>query len=276
MPTGYDVDRLVLMVRDPWWIFAYWDLRQDTERAARGQLRPEEVPGLRTVLRVHDVTDRDFPGEPSWQWMDIPLSGLANNWYIHTNAPNRTFQVDIGLLTAGGRFLLLARSNRVTTPRAGPSAVIDEEWVASDEAFEALFGATLGALRVGSSPGAWLGQALTGGWSSLALARGSGRAVKGLWFRLDTDLIVYGATDPKAVVTIQDQPVPVRKDGTFDVRLALPEGTQTITVTVTTPDGRQTRALAPVVTLRRAERPERPPTSPPATPSPESSQGIVG
>ncbi|MBI3083399.1 MAG: hypothetical protein HYY90_03455, partial [Candidatus Omnitrophica bacterium] len=54
---------------------------------------------------------------------------------------------------------------------------------------------------------------------------------------------------PRAAVTIQGHPVTVRKDGTFRLRVALPDGTQTITIDATSPDGRHVRTVTPIVTL---------------------------
>jgi hypothetical protein len=73
--------------------------------------------------------------------------------------------------------------------------------------------------------------------------------VKGFWARVDAELVIHGATEPKSNVAIQGQPVSVRKDGTFSLRVALPEGSQSINVDVTSPDGRQSRTVTPMVTL---------------------------
>ena len=73
--------------------------------------------------------------------------------------------------------------------------------------------------------------------------------IRGFWCRINTDLIIHGATEPKASVTIQGQPVAVRKDGTFSLRLALPEGAQTMKIEVTSADGRERRTVTPIVTL---------------------------
>lgn len=152
IPTGYGDHKIVLMVKDPWWIYAYWETQPEQERQVRRQLRPEEVSGLRAVLRVYDVTGRNYPDEGANRWFDITVSDLAMNWFIHVNAPNRSFIVELGLLTAQGRFLMLVRSNRVTTPRFGPSDVLDEAWMVTDEAYWRLFGMTAG-VGLGSSAG---------------------------------------------------------------------------------------------------------------------------
>lgn len=259
LPGGYGDHKVVLLVRDPWWIFAYWEVDPHRERAARTQFLPEEVPGMESVLRVYNVTGVDYPSQPANSFFDISLSGLATNWYIHTNAPNSSFIVELGLRTGQGRFLMLVRSNRVNTPPDGPSDVIDGEWSVSDEAFTQLFN---GPLTPGASP--------SEGWAKLvdhfsSSARSSGAigaaarppAMHGLWVRADTDLVVYGRTDPKAHLTIDGQAVPVKPDGSFRFRAALPEGSQTIAVTVTSPDGRQAHTITPVVSLQRTTADDR-------------------
>ena len=254
IPMGYGDDRIVLMVKDPWWLFAYWEIQPGTERAVRSQLLPHEVPGLSSILRVYDVTGIEFPAQPACRSFDISLSGLATNWYLQTNAPDHAFIVDIGLLAHTGRFLRLARSNQVRTPRSGPSEVLDEAWRTTEEAYWALLGASAG-IGMGASPTGWsalLQRAFFSGQWSSPLPTGQGRAaVKGFWCRVNTDLVVYGATEPKATVTVQGQRVAVRPDGSFSLRLALPEGTQTITVEVTSADGRRAEMVAPVVSLAR-------------------------
>jgi len=62
--------------------------------------------------------------------------------------------------------------------------------------------------------------------SSLGISSPSGAdwGPKGFWFGIDAELVVYGATDPSATVTIAVQPIPLRPDGTFTCRFALPEG----------------------------------------------------
>jgi hypothetical protein len=44
------------------------------------------------------------------------------------------------------------------------------------------------------------------------------------FFELGTELIVYGRTEPDAEVFHGDKKVPLRKDGTFSMRFALPDG----------------------------------------------------
>jgi hypothetical protein len=275
VPTGYGDHHIVLMVKDPWWIYAYWEIQPQQERQAHAQLSPDEVGGLQTILRVYDITQRNFPAQPAHRFMDIPLSSLANNWYIHVDAPDRTFVVDIGLLTRQGRFLLLARSNPVHTPRFGPSDVLDEEWMVPDELYWKLFGLTAG---VGGSSGP------LGAKELLERARGSpglfspgfanvgqAQVARGFWLAVHTDVVVHGATAPKSTVTIEGQAVRVRPDGTFSLRMTMDNGAHTVPVQATSPDGRHTAQVAAVVSHAHSgaaaiSTPAGADTSSPATP----------
>jgi len=44
------------------------------------------------------------------------------------------------------------------------------------------------------------------------------------WYVLDAELIVYGATESDAHVTLRGEPIKLREDGTFTVRFPLPDG----------------------------------------------------
>jgi uncharacterized protein len=55
-------------------------------------------------------------------------------------------------------------------------------------------------------------------------AGGQAAAPRGFWFNVNAELIIYGATEPDARVTIGGRPLRLRPDGTFSCRFALPDG----------------------------------------------------
>ncbi len=68
-----------------------------------------------------------------------------------------------------------------------------------------------------------------GVWSRGRSGSGSGGVSKrrrSFWFVADAQLIVYGATDPAAQLTISGKPVPLAADGTFRLEMAFPDGRQ--------------------------------------------------
>jgi hypothetical protein len=264
LPRSYGRDRIVVMVRDPFWLHCYWELtRQSVQRAeaALGQ----EWHTARPILRLLDVTSEDTTSAAEGVVRDLDIHGGCNNWYIDVHSPPRSYRIDIGYLTKSGRFYVLARSNVVTTPRAGVSDVIDENWTDIQQNYEKIY-----ALSGGYDPGASslelkklfeerlrrpMGSPMLTSFGSGAFGGGKRR---GFWFQLDAELIVYGATEPGAKVSLQGEPVQLRPDGTFTMRFSLPDSRQIIPAVAASRDGveertivlaveRNTKALEPMV-----------------------------
>lgn len=63
----------------------------------------------------------------------------------------------------------------------------------------------------------------------------------GFWFNLNAEIIVYGATEPNASVTIGGRPVKLRPDGSFSFRFALPDGQYELPVTAVSADNTEAR-----------------------------------
>jgi hypothetical protein len=252
----YSETRIVLMIRDPYWCFSYWDLTAEKQAEVITQISGGQV---KLILRVYDVTGVDFDGSNANRFMDIQINEEATNWYINVWAADHAYCVDLGLLHPDGQFVVIARSNVVTTPRDAISSVIDEEWMVVDETFDRLYKAA-GADEFGRTSEAMVKYMLkrvradvtSGGLGSMSSA--SGRPVeKGpddFWLVVNTELIVYGATEPDAKVTIQGKPLRLNSDGTFSVRYSLPDGKQIIPVKAISSSGVHERQITPIVEKR--------------------------
>lgn len=128
LPHGYGTDRLVLLPRDPWWVFAYWEVIPAVRGTALRGLGAE-AEGARDVLRVYDVTFLTFTGDNAWFFFDVELTPGADRWYVNVPRPAAAYVAEIGLRTRAGRFVPLVRSSTVSTPRAAASADTDVRWV---------------------------------------------------------------------------------------------------------------------------------------------------
>jgi hypothetical protein len=64
---------------------------------------------------------------------------------------------------------------------------------------------------------------------------------KGFWFNVNAELIIYGATEPDAAVTIGGRKIQLRRDGTFSFRFALPDGIFGLPVEATAADKSDSR-----------------------------------
>jgi hypothetical protein len=67
-------------------------------------------------------------------------------------------------------------------------------------------------------------------------------AEKGFWFNVNAELIIYGATEPGAKVTLGGQEIKLRPDGTFSYRFSLPDGKYELPAVAVSADGTDARA----------------------------------
>ena len=244
-------DRLVVMVRDPYWLQVHWELSRNGVERAQAALA-QEWHTVKPILRLVEATDGGTTSAVETPVRDIEIHGGVNNWYVDVPEPPKSFRVDIGYLTTSGRFYVLARSNVVTTPRAGSKDDIDQNWsdIASD--FERIYAQSGGADGDGNGSVELqevFEERLRRPMGSSLISR-FGPGVDGLLggrrpfhFEIDAELIVFGKTDPDAKVTLQNEPIKLRPDGTFTVRYSMPNARQVIPAVAASANGLEQRTV---------------------------------
>jgi hypothetical protein len=235
-------DRLVVMVRDPYWLHAYWELAPrsiERAQAALGQRWHAAQP----VLRIYRIQ----PDSAALHERDIAIHGGVRNWYVDVQDPPADYRLEIGYLADDGYFYCLARSNEVSTPPAGTSDAVDENWKAVAENADRIFAMSGGYSAQGASRELQelLEERLRRPLGSPMKTRyGAGAAAREgepLEFAVDAEIIIYGAASRDAHVTLQGEPVQLRDDGTFAVRLSLPDRRQVIPIVASSYDGVEQR-----------------------------------
>ncbi|GAC1336444.1 MAG: hypothetical protein NVSMB14_04060 [Isosphaeraceae bacterium] len=242
-------DRIITMVRDPYWLHTYWELSRSTLTRAQAALG-QEWHAARPILRLMDVSSDEITPCGERHVRDIEIHGGVNNLYIDVPNPPRSFRVDVGYLTRRGKFYILARSNVVTTPKAGQTDLLDQNWMSFQEQFQRLHRATSVdpcQVALTSDLRELIEERMQRPMSSLSLQGMSLGPIPGLdsgfHFELDAELIVHGSTVPSARVTLQGEPVPVAADGTFSVRFSLPDSRQIIPAVASSQDGIEERTI---------------------------------
>jgi len=243
-------DRIVLLVRDPYWLHVCWEIDRRSVERVRAAMS-EQWHAARPVLRLIEVEDGPTTSTAERVLREVDIHGGVNNWYVDVSDPPNSYRVAIGYLAASGRFYSLARSNSVTTPRPGSSDTLDQNWTAVARDYERVFSLsggysekpTCGDLRdlfeerlrrpMGSPLVTKYGAAAGG-----AIGRKSSFALDA-----DAELIVYGQTVPNAHVTLAGQPVKLRPDGSFTVRKSLPDRRQVLPVVAGSSDGLEQRTI---------------------------------
>ena len=255
-PAGYGDNRIVALVRDPWWIFVYWEIQKDKEDDAARKIRESGDSSDKSILRVYDITDINFNGSNAHSYFDIELKGLASNWYINVGSPDRAWIVEIGILTKKGGFHALARSNTVRTPRFGMSDQLDAEWMIPEDEYWKMFGLSggfgvgKGSLEVRETLKKRLEEQISSAQISSSASFYRKPPERKFWLVVNCELIVYGATEPDAKITIQGREIELRPDGTFSMRFTLPDGKQVIPVDAVSNDGVDHRKITPIVTRK--------------------------
>ncbi len=240
-------DRLVVMVRDPYWLHAYWELsRRSIQRAevAMGQ----HWHAARPVLRLHEVSRNGTTSAARQAVRDIEIHGGVNNWYIDVQNPPKSYQVEIGYLAPGNRFYCLGRSNVVSTPMPGSADTFDRNWAEVAKECDRVYAITAGSNEQeanGDLKDVFEEQMHRPMGDSLIAQFGPGAAASkhNFRFQVDTELIVHGVTHPDARVTLRGEPVRLRPDGSFAVRFSLPDRRHVLPVVANSGDGAEQRTI---------------------------------
>ena len=162
--------------------------------------------------------------------------------------------MEIGYLPENSSFYCLARSNTVQTPPAGTSDAIDDNWKHVAEQADRIFAMSGGYSPQGTSRELQdlleerlrrpLGTPMSTRYGSGAASSPSKRDHSDdMPFAVDAEVIIYGAADRSAHVTLKGEPVQLRPDGTFAVRLSLPDRRQVIPIVASSSDGVEQRTI---------------------------------
>ncbi|HXG92920.1 MAG TPA: DUF4912 domain-containing protein [Blastocatellia bacterium] len=117
VPEDYDVDIIRALLQDPFRIFIYWEVREESLAALTRYFSAEDATRFRTVLKLRDVEGGQEPlfevGRRGRYWMMV--------------FPDREYEFEIGVHSPAHGYIMLVRSNRVRTPRGTVSPVPPQE-----------------------------------------------------------------------------------------------------------------------------------------------------
>ena len=248
LPEVYGDDKIVILPRDPYWLFSYWEITDKKKQQIRKKYGNDIFEHSQVVLRIHDVTGiEDFNGSNSIGYKDVSTFLDTKSWYIKVDYPGRTWCVELGLKTKDGRFIVLLRSNVLTLPSDRVSDITDEQWALITEDYEKLLRLSgVDKIGVGSLE---MAKFLAKRWEMLkiissgafsrisSLRKKPQEKARKFWLVADAELIIYGATEPTAQLTVSGKPVKLNPDGTFSLRFSFPDGQQEHAIKAVSEDG---------------------------------------
>ena len=113
LPDRYNETRIVALLRDPLWAFAYWDLSDS-------DIEPiQSSPDFGDLfLRVHEASaDKSQAGENE-SFFDIPVKLNDSSWYINLPNPGELYWIEL-CWSVDEKEHILCRSNTIRSPLGG-------------------------------------------------------------------------------------------------------------------------------------------------------------
>jgi hypothetical protein len=221
-------DRVIVLVRDSYWIQVCWEIKSKSVARAQAALS-HQWHTARPIIRLYEVQNDSQQVHGTHVLRDIEIHGGVTNWYVDVDRTPTPYQVEIGYLADTGEFHPLCRSNTVTPPAPGSCDATDMNWDDIAKDYKRIF-----ALSGGDADGQsnqdlkdLFEQRLQRPMSKSVVMRhglsGQDEDESKLHFEVESELIVYGNAEPDAAVTMAGEPVKLAKDGSFTIRMDLPD-----------------------------------------------------
>ena len=269
--------RVVFLPRDPQWAYVFWEISDSDRRQAQSE------GAAFFCLRLADVTGLENGSSHPHTLQEVPVDSHSTEWYLPVPLCDRDYRVELGYksenkwislaFSSVARVPALHPSDQIldqfvpfsldATPAAAPVQPMtmpgaDPEPTDS-KLHERLYQSAtthFRSRRVGSeilhesdsmgSDQRGLNDSGVGLWASGRNESGLGGVAprqRSFWLVADAELIVYGATDPSARLTIGKEDVPLSSDGTFRIQVPFRDGEQVYAIEATAADGEQKRNI---------------------------------
>jgi hypothetical protein len=127
VPETYNVDIIRALLQDPFRVFIYWDVRQESLNGLTRFFSAEEAARFRVTLKLIEVEGG------SEAFFEVALRGS----YWMMVFPDREYEFEIGVRSPQHGYIALIKSNRVRTPRGtvSPEPAAEPEYQMSAPQF---------------------------------------------------------------------------------------------------------------------------------------------
>ncbi len=226
-------DNLHAMFCDENWLRLTWDVSRESVRRAEMRLGADwhrAVP----ILRIHEVAfDEANCAVESWH-NDIEIQAGCNSWYVHLPVSPASYRVQIGYRTPAGLFFPIGRSNLANFAKQSNPKFLQRHNSHDDSADDP---------RDAISTRSRTSRVATSAMERFGPGGDAARNRDQLTLDSDVEIILRGMTRPDATLTIQGEPVSVRDDGRFTVRVLQPEGRHIVTLAAVSQSGGERRTI---------------------------------
>jgi len=260
------ITKVVFLPRDPDWAYVFWEISEiDREKA-------QSLGASKLCLRLYDASGSDGNHLNQGTLREITVDSFSTEWYLPIPLSNRDYKVELGY-KYGFNWMSLAFSSISHVPGSNPSEQILDKFVpfnldsTSDNIpdisnpqeqevnglHERLYQAAtnisvrrkIGSEEFMENMNSNVTDSGAGKWSSGLNDSGIGIVKnRSFWLVADAELIVYGATEPSAKLTIGGEEVPLAADGTFRIQVPFRDGTQNYDIKAVDSSGQQEKSIS--------------------------------
>jgi hypothetical protein len=247
LKEGTDNTEAALMPRDSNWMFVCWKISDKVKRELEAEKGPEFMKTGRLTVRVNDVTLS--------QTFDVEVLPEAGSWYINVPEGGHEYFCEIGYKDSS-TFRVLTKTNKVRLPLANLTGLIEEKLQSVSGNIEKLFGAGVDKAGAASENLARRWEMLRSVFSQnetgsntastqpdIQPAQEKNERKSPLWIAADCELVVFGATDKDAEVTVGGRKIYINPDGTFTARFSFPDGVTRLQVKAISADKKQEKSV---------------------------------
>ena len=245
-------DRVTLIIRDAYWLQCDWHFQDRSHQQAEISLGMDWA-GAKFILRLMDLTKADHGRTAGQIVKEVILPAGATSWFLESGGPGKKLQADLGYKTLDGKYYSLGQTSAaLVTPHPGQIRANQEQGGMTLDGATAL-AASLGSVALSGEAMGFLEERMK---KSIASTPTSGAPAgtnnSKLQLHIEAEVHVTGTTAPNARVLVKGEPVRLKPEGTFFVKMKLNDGRLILPATAVSSDGREEKTV--ILALERHTR----------------------
>lgn len=245
-------DRVTLIIRDAYWLQCDWHFQDRSHQQAEISLGMDWA-GAKFILRLMDLTKADHGRTAGQIVKEVVLPAGATSWFLESGGPGKKLQADLGYKTLDGKYYSLGQTSAaLVTPHPGQIRANQEQGGMTLDGATAL-AASLGSVALSGEAMGFLEERMKRSISSTPTSGApAGTNNSKLQLHIEAEVHVTGTTAPNARVLVKGEPVRLKPEGTFFVKMKLNDGRLILPATAVSSDGREEKTV--ILALERHTR----------------------
>lgn len=139
LPTTYDEDRVVILIRDPYKAYAYWDISLEKRIELGLGESSDELPNGQLYLKVfRGVNEEELAANPQIH-IEIAIIGSTRSAYFDIDESFQSYYGKLEFVPFFDEPVTVSVSNIISPPPATLTGSFDEEWKAIEKIYKRFY-----------------------------------------------------------------------------------------------------------------------------------------